>query len=180
MNNFFRGWVAAVLFVSLSSVSFAAAPPTAGSAGGVPNYTGRFGLGFILGEPTAITAKHWLTQNTALDFGLSYFYGNHFLLYADHLWHRPGLFGNSTHFVSQLSPYMGLGGGIYFWSDHRRPPGWRDTTGGVGVYARVPFGLEWFPGTPSLGVFLEIVPVVEVVPGIDVAFDGGIGVRYYF
>ena len=166
-------------FLLVFSLSATAAAPAASSASSA-NLAGRFGLGVILGEPTAITGKYWLTQKTAFDVGLSYFYESHFLIYADHLWHSPGLFGNHDRFISQLNPYLGVGAGMYFWSDHRRPPGWRGTTGSVGLYGRFPFGIEWTPGYPPLGVFLEIVPGVEVVPGIDVSFDGGIGIRYYF
>lgn len=169
-----------VLF-TISIISSAHAAPTTQSSATFPNLTNRFGLGFIVGEPTAITGKYWVEQNLAFDMGLSFFVGSHLLVYGDYLWHSPGLFGRSNRFVSQLNPYMGIGAGFYIWSDRERPPGWRDERGtGVGLYARVPFGIEWSPGYPPLGVYLEIVPAVAVVPGIDVSFDGGLGIRYYF
>ena len=49
-----------------------------------------FGLGVVLGEPTGISAKYWLTSGGALDFGLGYSFTSSnsvFDFYADYVFH---------------------------------------------------------------------------------------------
>jgi len=49
-----------------------------------------FGLGVVLGEPTGISAKFWLTPGTALDFGLGYSFTSSnsvFDFYADYVFY---------------------------------------------------------------------------------------------
>src|SRR6516165_7367064 len=36
-------------------------------------YGRKFGLGFVLGDPTGLTAKLWVGSTNALDFGLGFF-----------------------------------------------------------------------------------------------------------
>ena len=52
--------------------------------------THGFGLGFILGDPTAITAKQYLDHNQAFDLGFGYDWGHSVMLYGDYLFHFPG------------------------------------------------------------------------------------------
>jgi len=135
----------------------------------------RFGLGVVLGSPTAITGKYWLSKSSAMDFGLS-FASYWALLYGDYLWEYPDGFGHSSKFVSELVPYVGVGGGVFSWN-----PNWRAyNNSGVGLYGRLPLGVEWAPQRPPLGIFLEIAPGIAISPGMWVIIDIGIGIRYYF
>ena len=45
---------------------------------------------------------------------------------------------------------------------------------------RVPFGIAYLAATVPLEFFLEIVPVLDLVPDTDVDIEGAIGFRYYF
>lgn len=142
-----------------------------------------FGLGVAIGSPTAITGKVWLTQSTAADFGFAYSSRNYVLVYGDYLLHSSGVLGNNE-LSNRLSTYIGIGLGIYSWDRNYyyedRPSGWRRKEGDVGVYARIPLGIEWNPRDPPLGVFAELVPGVSVIPSIDVIINAAIGIRYYF
>ena len=142
-----------------------------------------FGLGIALGSPTAITGKVWLTNSTAFDFGLGYSSRDYFLVYGDYLLHRTGVFG-ANELTRELNAYFGLGLGIYSWDRNYyyqdRPAGWRRKEGDVGVYARIPFGVEWNPRDPPLGVFAELVPGISLIPSIDVIINAAVGIRYYF
>lgn len=140
--------------------------------------TSGLGLGFVLGDPTALSAKYWLTSTTAVDFGFGYAFGNSALLMADHLWHRAQIFGTSSRFVSQLTGYLGVGVLLAFGGDRVGRTFSYESNMALG--ARVPLGLEWLPGDPSLGVFLEIAPGIRLAPSVDAFFTGGIGLRYYF
>ncbi len=45
---------------------------------------------------------------------------------------------------------------------------------------RVPLGLAFLPATAPLEFFLEIVPILDVLPDTDFDINGAIGVRFYF
>lgn len=129
--------------------------------------SGDFGLGFVLGEPSGITGKYWVGSETAIDFGVAFSLNNYFLIYADYLFHFPGAFGASTKFASHLTPYLGLGARVV-----------TGTSAGIG--ARLPLGIEFKPERVPLGIFIEVVPGLSLLPGTATFVQGGIGVRYYF
>jgi hypothetical protein len=140
---------------------------------------GPFGAGVILGAPTGLVGKYWMAPDRAVDMGLAFFFGDLFLLYADYLVHFPRAFASSDPFVSHLSPYIGIGGMMLFWGSHTNRH-YYDSTNSVGLGVRVPLGIEWKPGDPPLGVFVELVPGVGIIPGTFGFVQGGIGIRYYF
>ena len=50
-----------------------------------------FGIGIMLGEPTGISGKYWVEDNSAIDFGIAYslFNSNNYLsLHADYIHHN--------------------------------------------------------------------------------------------
>lgn len=145
--------------------------------------SGRLGAGVVIGAPTAITGKYWMSNDEAVDFGLSFWGYRWTTLYGDYHWYFDRAFGNRNKFVSQLTPYVGVGGGITFWSERRECGRWScGSTGdsGTAIFARVPLGVEWYPVRPPLGVFAEFIPSFTVIPGTAGFFDFGVGIRYYF
>jgi hypothetical protein len=141
-----------------------------------------FGAGIILGSPTAITAKYWLDRQAALDGGIAFALSDYFLFYGDYLFHYPGAFKQRNKFVSELIPYVGVGGILALANSNRidndRYLG--RTSGAIGLGVRVPFGIEWMPTNIPIGVFLELVPGISVIPATSILFQGGLGIRYYF
>src|SRR5262245_22531971 len=121
---------------AITILIFASSPSLANSPG-----SNRFGAGVIIGSPTALTGKYWTTQDQALDFGIS-FWGYHWtMIYGDYHWYWLGLFGHKNKFVSELSLYVGIGGGLTFWSERRDCTRWvceRTGESGTAVFARVP------------------------------------------
>jgi len=66
-----------------------------------------FGLGVVLGEPTGISAKYWLTSSTALDFGLGYSFTSSnslFDFYADYVFHSSDMINSTENFVVYYGP----------------------------------------------------------------------------
>ena len=59
-----------------------------------------FGAGIILGEPTGLSAKSWLSQQNAIDLGLAYSFRHrgYFHLHADYLWHFPDVIESTERF----------------------------------------------------------------------------------
>jgi hypothetical protein len=173
--NFFKQLVSFSIVLFLGPLSQAA-----NLSGGGP-----WGLGAVLGSPTAITGKYEISNKNAVDFGLSFFSSYGVLVYGDYLWNFPGRLGHENKFISDLVPYFGFGGGLYSWSSGTRysdrPWGWRtNDSSGMGLYGRIPLGVEWFPKDPPLGVFVELAPGLSLLPGMWVTFDIGVGVRYFF
>ncbi|MCM2279392.1 MAG: hypothetical protein NDJ89_15055 [Oligoflexia bacterium] len=172
IRNFFSG---ALCLMSLTAPAALAAPSGAASSGQ------GIGVGVIFGEPTGITAKFWQGSRHAFDAGLAYSFDSFMMFYGDHLWHYPGAFGASSRFVTQLTPYFGVGGEVFFGNRYRWDRKWLVRDGSsAGIGLRIPLGIEWKPGNPPLGVFLEAVPGLGIIPGMFGFFQGGLGVRYYF
>ena len=126
-----------------------------------------FGLGVILGEPTAISAKYWTSGSTAFDFGVGYsFEKNSYLnLHADYLFHSKNIFETSEN----ISLYYGPGARLRFVED---------ATTRLGV--RFDVGLVWIPRNTPIDVFIEVAPLLDIIPETDFDINGGIGVRYFF
>lgn len=124
-----------------------------------------FGVGAIIGEPTGLSAKSWLSSHDAVDAGVAWSISNGWLhVHADYLRHTFGLIPVEE---GQLPLYFGLGAKIGFGPD-------------ISIGARVPVGLAYlFDGTP-LDVFIELVPGLEIIPETKFDIGGGIGVRYWF
>ena len=144
---------------------------------------GNLGAGVVLGDPTAITAKYWNSSNTAYDFGLSFFSGSYVSFYSDYLWHYPGYWKSATnHFVASLTPYVGIGGIVVIAQSSRANNDHLlgTSSGSLGIGVRVPFGCEWRPTQPPIGVFAEIAPGMSIIPNTAILVQIGLGVRYYF
>jgi len=153
------------LFVAMAAVF----PSTAGAQRGGP-----FGLGIILGDPSGLSGKLKLDGTHAIDGALAFSAIDEVLyVHADYLFHGSPLRaqGLSGH---RFVPYVGIGGFIGVFDERKKD---RDTDGAIG--ARVPLGIAWQPPI-AVDVFLEVVPLMRIVPETDAGLDVGLGVRYFF
>ncbi len=126
-----------------------------------------FGLGVGLGEPTGISAKFWLTPGTALDFGLGYSFTSKksvFDFYADYVFHNSDM----IHSVENFVVYYGPGARLKI----------KESTSRLGV--RGVIGILWLPRGTNFDVFVEIAPILDIIPATKFDFAGGIGGRYFF
>ena len=123
------------------------------------------GLGVILGEPSGLSAKLWTSQKTALDAGVAWSFINvgFFHVHADLLIHSFSIDIDQ----GKLPVYFGLGGKIVLSRN-------------LGMAVRVPFGIAYLFESAPVDIFLEIVPMLELLPATGIGFEGGIGVRYFF
>lgn len=126
------------------------------------------GLGIIVGEPTGISLKSWISSNTAFDAGLAWSFidDGSIHLHADYLIHF-NTFNNS-----RIPLYVGIGGRIKFKNNKKI----NDNRFGV----RVPIGVAVFINNAPIDVFLELVPVLDLSPKTTLTFNGALGVRYFF
>jgi len=131
-----------------------------------------FGLGIIVGDPSGLSAKSWLSDNTAVDAAAAWsVWGNYQAIYvhADFLLHNFGLFKVSS---AGLPLYYGVGGRIKLAGDenhqHER----------IGV--RVPVGTSYLFGEYPINLLLEVAPLLELVPSTTFGWNSGIGAECYF
>jgi hypothetical protein len=150
----------------------------------------NFGVGFQIGDPTAVTAKLFVGAAHAFDFGLGFGgwgYGwcrdgrgdtyrcgnlNHnFSLHMDYLYEE-----NIVNRGTRLDWYAGFGGRLITSAYGSNELG-HDAL----LLARVPLGLAvTFQRPDFLEAYLEIAPAVVILPPLDFTVDVGLGVRAYF
>jgi hypothetical protein len=126
----------------------------------------NIGLGVILGEPTGVSFKIWNRQTVAFDAGAAWSIVDekNFQIHGDLLLHNFNLFKVET---GRMALYYGVGARVWFSSD-------------TVVSLRVPVGLSYeFEKTP-VELFLEVVPMLDLIPATDVSMGGAVGFRYYF
>lgn len=139
----------------------------------------KFGIGALLGDPTALSVKSFLNQTTAVDGGVGY--GKHeVILFGDYLRHFPGRLGRQNGFIAALSPYVGVGPVFAFGTKDKSHSMIEDDEDTFAFGGRIPFGIEWMSQEIPLGVSLELVPGLVVIPETNALFQGGLALRYYF
>ncbi len=136
-----------------------------------------FGLGAIIGEPTGLSMKNWISQTTALEAAIAWsFKGNGFFYFqAAHLFHDYSLIKTRK---GRLPFFYGIGGRVKVLSD---PNGGRkdesDDDPRVGIC--IPVGLDYHFGGAPLDVFLEFIPIIDLIPSTDFDLNAAIGIRYF-
>jgi len=123
-----------------------------------------FGIGIIVGEPTGISMKKWVSGVGAVDGAVSWSLSNDwFLLQADYVRHAFNAIPVSK---GKLPLYYGLGGYLAFGDE-------------LGLGARIPLGINYIFGDVPLDIFAELVPTLNLAPNTDFSLGGGVGVRYF-
>ena len=130
-------------------------------------------VGIILGSPTGLSVKWWTKPSVAWDGAVGWDVGGDgfFYLHADYLLHNRDVVRKmdleAAVTEGELLFYYGLGG--------RLEAGDNSRLGG-----RLPLGLEYFFADVPLQGFIEIVPLLDLLPKTAFRFQGGIGIRYLF
>jgi hypothetical protein len=186
-----RRWKFAVAVVFAAEALFAIAGGRVAHATEV-GYARKYGAGVVVGDPTGLSGKIWLTNVNAIDLGFgAYGYGYRggcfrdvdgraicdrgwgqriLSINADYLWESKILEGSAA----QLDWHIGGGARALFVND----PCAADCTL---VGARAPIGLDLAFARPSfLEIFLEVAPAFYLVPAAFFGFEGGLGARAYF
>ena len=129
---------------------------------------GDIGVGVMVGEPTGLSLKIWSGDQTAFDVAAGWSLGSQdrINVHADYLWHRYEL---DLDVRGALPYYFGVGGRVLLHEgDDSR----------IGV--RVPLGLNYITQDRRFGFFIEVAPVIDLVPDTDFDLTGGLGARFYF
>jgi hypothetical protein len=152
-----------IAFVLLAAV----AALCSSAAVAVTTDAGSWELGAILGEPTGLSAKFWMTRVNALDFGAAWSFEGEgqFHFHCDYLFHNYEAFKVES---GSLPVYFGLGGRVRFDESKNR----------VGL--RIVVGLEYLFADYPMSLFFEIAPIVDLAPETEASVNGGVGIRYVF
>lgn len=139
-------------------------------------------VGFILGNPTAITGQYKISNIKSYQGGLAFSYDDSVLIYGDYLLHHPGLIKTTEPFINSLVPYIGIGLAAVVTNKNRKDDDgyFGKNEGSFGMGLRVPFGIEWFNEDPSFSVYFELAPGISIFPETSAEFMGGLGLRYHF
>ena len=126
-----------------------------------------FGIGIIIGEPTGISAKNWLSGRTAVDGAIAWSFvkESSFHVHGDFLLHSFDAIETKEPFYF----YYGVGGRI---KASKKDP----SRVGVRGVAGVGYMLQAAP----VDFFLEIAPIFDLTPATEISINAGIGGRYFF
>lgn len=147
------------LFAAVAGMTFA----QTGRAGG------NTGLGIIFGEPTGVSFKYWTGRTMAIDAVAAWSFadGSSFQLHADLLFHSFDLFQVER---GRMVLFYGFGGRIKT----------KDINGDFVMSFRLPIGISYEFERAPVEIFVEIAPMLNLIPSTQAAIGGGIGFRYYF
>ncbi len=127
------------------------------------------GIGFISGEPTGISMKFPLDENTAVDAAVAWSFvdDSSLHLHADWLVHNWSYLKDAFEVKKgELPLYYGIGGRVLFDDDTK-------------LGARFVLGMSYVFEDAPFDLFLEVAPVMNVIPKTEAAFNSAIGVRFW-
>lgn len=119
--------------------------------------------GVILGEPTGLSAKQWVSDTSSFDAALAWsFLGTGAIyVHVDYQLHFDQFDVNS----GTLLTFAGIGGRIYAGSDLK-------------IGGRIPLGVVYEFDQAPIEVFLELAPGLNLFPATGFDVSGGLGIRY--
>ena len=128
----------------------------------------KFGIGIMAGDPSGVTAKYMIDNNSGIDFafGWSTSGSNEYYFSSDYLFH----FYDVVKIAKLVSPLY-LGGGIRYINREKK-----ENKFGL----RIPVGIEFLFMNNRLGAFGELVPLLDLKPDTEFDMEFGIGIRFFF
>lgn len=129
----------------------------------------KLGVGLQVGEPTGLSAKGYLSSQTAVQLGVGWSFSDEELTLAgDFIWELYQ-FNTSGQDTVTVPLYVGAGGKLRLDNDDSDV-----------LTARFPIGVaaQWVDH--PFEVYLEIAPGMDLVPDTKFDISGVVGARYYF
>lgn len=123
-------------------------------------------VGFIVGEPTGLSALWQQSSTQAIDMALAWSLINNRFIYVhgDYLFYNLSLLEFND---KPLPLYYGVGGRVQLGA-----------LGSIGM--RLPLGIDYhFAGSP-FSALIEIAPVINIIPATSVDLNLDLGLRYVF
>lgn len=138
-------------------------------------FAGNLGLGVVLGSPTGLSLKYMLSRQSAFSAHAGWTFiggaGVHLTGDYQHLFPMVIETAEGTT-ISDFTPYVAVGGRFRFKEEEDTD----DNEFHLGV--RIGGGVEY--NVSQFGIFLELVPVVDLIPETSFDVEGGLGFLFYF
>ena len=133
------------------------------------------GIGLVIGEPTGLSLKSWLSGNSAVTVGAawSFQHDGSLFLWADYTLHSFDITNSGSD--RSLAFYYGIGGKASFVDNENDNEG-NDTV----IGARIPLGLMIPLRHHPVDFFVEVVPTIDLAPDTEFGVNGGIGAHLFF
>lgn len=133
------------------------------------NVDRKFGAGLVIGEPTGLSFAYWTSDIRSFSAGAAWSVrgnrGNEsFQIHVDYLFHHFDIVNVNR---GSMPLYIGVGGRLRFGDNEK-----------AGI--RIPLGAAYHFQNDPLEIFLEFVPIVDLVPDTGISGNSGLGFRYYF
>jgi len=127
----------------------------------------EFGIGLIVGEPTGISMKQWISDQHAIDAAIAWSFSHDTTIqvHADYLFHRVRPI-RADEYRGQLPFYFGIGGRAIFNDDPL-----------IGV--RFPVGIGRTMREAPIEFFFELVPILDLAPDTKFDINAAVGARFY-
>ena len=171
----------AALLILASIASTARAEP--GQVGVTRQPTGiegepeGLGLGIVVGEPSGVAFAYREGEETNIQGGTGWSFGyGRINVAADYTRNLLILRPDDTPEV-RFPVYAGVGGRIWLGFEDDFGRGRYAPGNSLGV--RFPIGVAMLPTTQRVDVFVEVAPVLIVVPSTYTTLDGAVGARIY-
>lgn len=131
------------------------------------------GIGFVIGEPTGLSLKSWLSGSTAITVGAAWSFKHEgsLFIWADYTIHSFDITNSGN--PRSLAFYYGIGGKASFVDNDNDG---QDTV----IGARIPLGLMIPLRNHPIDFFVEVVPTIDLTPDTDFGVNGGIGMHLFF
>lgn len=131
------------------------------------------GVGLVIGEPTGLSLKSWLSGNSAITVGAawSFQHDGSLFLWADYTLHSFDITNSGSD--RSLAFYYGIGGKASFVDNDNEG---NDTV----IGARIPLGLMIPLRHHPVDFFVEVVPTLDLAPDTEFGVNGGIGAHLFF
>lgn len=137
------------------------------------NTWAQTGIGIIVGNPTGISANHWLSGDKSIDAALAFdLDDSNIHLHSTYLWHQPDSIDLDG---VLLGWYYGVGAKI----QNKDKKGLSDDSESH-LGARGSLGLHLPVKNEKFDFFAEAALVMNIIPETDLDLDLGIGARIYF
>jgi len=134
----------------------------------------EYGIGLMVGEPTAVTGKYFINKNSALDAGLGLsILNNGIWLHSDYIYQLWDVFDTTQ----DLPVYFGAGAVLHnreIKNDNK------DKESKLDFGPRVLVGVEFHPEKYRFSFFGEVALNFFILHEIEIAPGLALGVRYYF
>lgn len=131
-----------------------------------------FGVGAMIGDPTALSFKGHMGNSRYFDVAFAYNTGpaDEIYLHGDYLVERPAHFQIDN---EVFNLYYGIGARLYVADT-------KDNDDEVHFGPRAPVGVAYNLKDPNVEFFAEIAAIINIVPETDVDIDFSLGARYWF